>query len=161
MSGHPVSTSRRKGAGSATGSSPGPGTTTKCTSRASASASRHLGSEGTVGADEVEQFRDGETRPRSAGPCRWCRRRRRGNLLLVYLAGALSGQGQAQKPQAQRWGGRFAGRLERGWRGGNEEQAVQCEFLARGLGHEQVSKMDGIKGAAKESDAHERKMLKG
>ena len=85
-----------------------------------------------------------------------------GNLLIVHLAvRALSGQGQAQQPQAQSWGGWFAGRLERGLCGGNEEQAVQCEFLARGLGHEQVSKMDGIKGSAKKSDAHEAKMLKG
>ena len=66
-------------------------------------------------------------------------------LLLIDFAPRFPRQREAQEAHAIRAGSRFAVRLERRLRGGDKEQPLQPQFLARRLRHEQVPEMHRIK----------------
>ena len=72
----------------------------------------------------------------------------------------LAGQGETEHAQTQRGGRGLAAGLERRLRGGNEEETVERELLARRLRHEQVPEVNRIEGTAEESDAFHGPQLK-
>lgn len=71
------------------------------------------------------------------------------DFLIIQLAPGFPSQRKAQQTQSRFRGGGWLGRFKGRLGSGDEEQPFQRQFLARGLGHEQVAEVHRVKGAAK------------
>jgi len=73
---------------------------------------------------------------------------------IVHLEFGMTGEGDAQPAETEMIRGRGVPGFERGPGGGNEDDAVESEFLAGGLGDEEMPEVNRIEGTAVETDAH-------
>jgi len=101
-----------------------------------------------VRADEIKQRRAGKSPGVIANGIDRKRYTASFDFLVVDFTIGLASQSEPQQAQSLFRRRERQARLERRLRGGNEEQPLQLQFLARRLRHEQMAAMDRIERAS-------------